>query len=749
MYKRIFAVMMIVCLAIPFNGCKKVKETDTNQVVSEAPAESMKEVTPSEEPKEDVAMVTNGDFSKPNDPPVWFVFSQGGGGSFAIKDEKGDLTVSSLGSVTYGVQLYQDIKGLTKGCKYKFSFDISASKERTIEYRIQMNGGDYHAYAGNDKLKIGTESKTETLEFQFDEETDPAPRLVFNCGMFDDTKDIGEHDVYFDNVKLELIDDSGAVKEDKKDNGKNININQLGYLPDEKKVAVFRGKKEEDSFDVVDANTDAVVYTGKIENKLENETAGEINYYGDFSDLKNPGTYKIKSKSFGESYPFSIGADVYDSCYADAVKMLYRQRCGCDLDEDIAGEFAHKACHTQKAKIYGTNKKIDVTGGWHDAGDYGRYVVAGAKTVMDLFLTVDLGKDAVSDSLGIPESGNKVPDLLDEARWELNWMLKMQDKKSGGVYHKVTCANFPGDDVMPEDEKDELIVSPISTAATYDFAAVMAKASELYKVFDEKFAKTCESAAKKAMAYAEKQGLNAGFKNPKGIVTGEYPDSSLKDERFWAAAQMYRITGEKSYIDIMDEMSRSIIPEGFGWQGVGDYGTYEFLTTKGTENEELYQKLLKSFLWTADQYVKKSKEDGYHISLGNVYNWGSNSTVANNAMHLILANQLKPNGEYIEYAREHMNYCMGTNPMSISYVTGYGSSSPVHVHHRPSYAVGESMPGMLVGGPDKMLEDPFAKAVLQDTPPAKCYVDNHGSYSTNEVTIYWNSPFIFVLSELK
>ena len=118
-------------------------------------------------------------------------------------------------------------------------------------------------------------------------------------------------------------------------------------------------------------------------------------------------------------------------------------------------------------------------------------------------------------------------------------------------------------------------------------------------------------------------------------------------------------------------------------------------------------------------------------------------------MFLILANNIKANEEYVKAAFDHVHYCLGANPMSISYVTGYGSLSPEHVHHRPSYALEKTMPGMLVGGPDKALEDPYAAAVLKDAPPAKCYVDNHASFSTNEITIYWNSPFIFTMNALK
>ena len=137
------------------------------------------------------------------------------------------------------------------------------------------------------------------------------------------------------------------------------------------------------------------------------------------------------------------------------------QRCGMELTADIAGDFAHPACHTDIATVYGTDEQIDVTGGWHDAGDYGRYVVPGAKTVADLFLSYEESEAANGDDFGIPESGNGVPDLLDEARYELEFFFKMQ-ADNGGVYHKVTCAVFP-ETVMPQDETDPLIICPIST----------------------------------------------------------------------------------------------------------------------------------------------------------------------------------------------------------------------------------------------------------------------------------------------
>lgn len=746
MKKRVIAALLVLCLTVP-TGCSKEKKNDNSQTLSEATPQ----VTEAGDKEEEEPMLVNGDFSKKNEnPEAWKTFSQGGVGSFAIVDEQGVLTVSTTGDVNYGVQLYQDIGALTQGCVYRLKFDISASRERTIEYRIQINGGDYHAYAGKEAFKLTTDMQTETLEFKFEEASDPAPRLVFNCGKFDDTEGMDEHEIYLDNVSLEMINDSDAVKVEKVEAPTvDVNVDQIGYLPMANKTAIFRGDSKGDSFDVINTETNETVYTGTIRDEYYNTSAGETDYYGDFSEVTTPGIYKIKTDKYGESYEFKIGEGVYDDCFSDLVKMLYKQRCGSKLDESIAGEFAHDVCHTSEATIYGTNKKIDVSGGWHDAGDYGRYVVAGAKTVMDLFLTYIQDEEDRSDSIGIPESGNKVPDILDEARYELEWMLKMQDAKSGGVYHKVTCANFPGDDVLPQDEKEELIVCPISTTATYDFAAVMAEASTIYKEYDKAFASKCEKAAKRAMNYGEKAGDDGGFKNPEGIATGQYDDTKTWDERYWACAELYKITKNPDYLETFEAIAKDGIPSGFGWQSVGDYGTYVFLTMPGAEKESIYQTLYDSFIKQADDLLYETGRDGYRISIEGEYVWGSNLSVANNAMFLILANNVKANEEYVKAAFDHMHYCLGANPMSISYVTGYGSLSPEHVHHRPSYALEKAMPGMLVGGPDKALEDPYAAAVLKDAPPAKCYVDNHASFSTNEVTIYWNSPFIFTMNALK
>ncbi|SET11471.1 cellulase N-terminal Ig-like domain-containing protein [[Clostridium] polysaccharolyticum] len=182
--------------------------------------------------------------------------------------------------------------------------------------------------------------QTKILEFKYEEASDPVLRLVCNCGLFDDTEGLDEHEIYIDNVSLEMIDDSNAVKAEVVEvPSKDVNVNQIGYLPGTKKTAIFRGDTKGDSFEIINVENNETVYTGKIENEKMNSTAGETNYYGDFTEVAEAGTYKIKTEAYGEFYEFKIGEDVYDNVFADTVKMLHKQRCGIKLDPSIAGEF--------------------------------------------------------------------------------------------------------------------------------------------------------------------------------------------------------------------------------------------------------------------------------------------------------------------------------------------------------------------------------------------------------------------------
>lgn len=669
------------------------------------------------------------------------------GGKFEMIQEDGQLVcnIETTGSVEHGVQIYYDGFTMAKDCVYNVSFDISSSVERVVEWRVQINGGDYHAYA-SEKVTIGPETQTVNYEFTMAEASDPAPRFVINMGHYEGQPELPAHTVKVDNISLFVVDGSKAEKIEGAPTPIQVKVNQIGYAPDDVKTVITTSKDDE-RFKIVKADTGETVYIGEYDPTLIfDDNVGSNLHRGDFSDFKATGDFKIISSPSGASYEFSIGEGLYDDIYKDVVLMLYNQRCGCQLDPNISGEFAHEACHMQEATIYGdtSGKTVDVSGGWHDAGDYGRYVVPGAKTIQDLFLAYeDYGYD--SDDMGIPESGNGTPDLLDEAKYELDWMLKMQDA-SGGVYHKVTAAVFP-ETVLAVDETDPMILSPISAAATGDFAAVMAKASVLYKDYDADFAASCLEASKNAYAYLEANPELKGFWNPDDIVTGEYPDNFVTDEKLWAATELYIATGEQTYLDAINTLMAENYRTGLGWANIGSYALYDLAKAEGID-ATVQEAAKTKFIELADKYLASCKTDGFYIGLDS-YPWGSNMDVAQNGAMLLMANKLAPNPEYIEYAQKQRDYIFGLNGVGYCYVTGYGELSPVGTHHRPSQVLGKTMPGMLVGGANENLEDPYAQAVLWGMPGSLCYVDNEQSFSCNEITIYWNSPLIYLLTGLK
>lgn len=658
--------------------------------------------------------------------------------SLGTSDGRLALRISATGTETWSVQMFYDIVPLYKNGVYHVKYDISSTVNRTVDGMLQQNGGDYQAYTSK-RLSLTPEVQTVDYEFTMKYDTDVMARLQFNCGNYE--SGLSEHTIYVDNVSVELVDDSNVDYSGIRKYESPIVINQVGYRTDAVKTAVFDEATGEKTFDVVNADTGNVVYTGELSTEIYSAFSGEYNKTGDFSAVTKPGRYYIACGELDNSYTFEISDTVYHSALDDSVRMLYLQRCGTAVTDDT---FEHKACHDSLATIYGTNEKIDVSGGWHDAGDYGRYVVTGAKTVADLLYAYQTAPQMFSDHIGIPESGNGIPDVLDEARYEIEWMLKMQDKTTGGVHHKVTCAAFPGY-VMPEKETDELIVTPVSTTATADFCATMALAYEFYKEIDSDFAGKCLTAGEKAWSFLE-ENPNLIFKNPSDISTGEYGDSSDQDERYWAAVQMYRATGKEKYLTAVESIG---VKTGMDSANLGDYGNIAIITMNGIDKDSaVYTKAKSSILQSADSHLSDSEKNLFGFSVTQYYQggWGSNMKACNQGVLMGYAYQLTGEQKYLDAANADLNYLFGCNPLGICYFTGYGTVSPEHPHHRPSIEKKQAMKGMLVGGVHPYLEDSAAKAYCNGQPTGKCYVDNQESYSTNEITIYWNSPLTYLLA---
>ena len=527
-----------------------------------------------------------------------------------------------------------------------------------------------------------------------------------------------------------------------------ILVNEIGYCPKDPKRAVYRGETEgEVSFSVCKKDTKEAVFQGKAgilkECAAAKEKARELN----FDEFREEGEYFLRVND-EESAPFSIKERVFEDSVRALLKFFYLQRCGEDLPEEYAGVFAHPSCHDTKARIYGTDRFIDVNGGWHDAGDFGKYIVPAAVTIADLFLALENDPHLQKYLKETPVKSDKYGALLEEIKYELDWMLKMQDPESGEVYHKVTCAGFC-EFIMPEEEREELVISPASYAATLDFAAVTAMAVRFFKPVDEEYAAVLEAVSKKAYDAALTMEVKS-FRNPEGVVTGEYGDEKLEDELYWASAELYKAFGDEKYIKTFEDLAEGHIAHGYGWEDVYSFGNIAYITTDRPVNETVRAIVKGAMDAKADSIMYLCKNSGYNVSFNEKsFIWGSNMYLIQNASHLMDAYFLTKNTDYRDAALAHVDYIFGKNPCNKCFVTGFGTNQVKNPHHRPSSFKKTAMPGMVIGGPDSGLHDPTAEKHCAGKPAAKCYVDELLSYSTNEITLYWNSAMILLLAQLE
>ncbi len=540
-----------------------------------------------------------------------------------------------------------------------------------------------------------------------------------------------------------------------------IKIDQVGYLPSAPKVAMLAAAGPAREFTVRRAAGGSVVLRGNLGEPNLDPDSGDRVQAIDFTRLTAAGKYYIDVPGVGRSWDFEIGDNVFSRAFYLAMRSYYGQRCGIAVDLGPGfPRYKHAACHLEGAfhASSGKNGTATSAAGWHDAGDYGRYVVNSGLSTGTLLWTWELfGNRIQKVNLSIPESGNGTPDILNEIRWNLNWMLSMQGE-DGGVWHKQTTERFPGF-VMPE--KDTMLNYIVGTGqepyksscATGDFAAVMAIAARVYKPFDEKFSQRSRLAAQKAWTWLEKYP-NVLFRNPSGVSTGEYGDSSCSDELLWASAELWRTTGDDVYnryfLAHFEDQRKTIRPTGPPtWGSVGAMGLWTYVL--GPKPDAAADAAIRrDSLAAADEIVKRTAANAYRISMTTRdYVWGSNSVAANYGVQLLVANQMQRDPRYVNTALENLHYLLGKNTFSLSWVTQLGSNPFKHPHHRPSGADEnpDPWPGLLSGGPNRGRNDPLMqKALPATTPPARMYLDDQESYASNEVAINWNAPLVFLLA---
>ncbi len=535
-------------------------------------------------------------------------------------------------------------------------------------------------------------------------------------------------------------------------------FDQLGYLPNAPKLVTLRSPSA--AFTVRAVSSGAVVLQGRPGPARDDSASGDRVQIADISQVRQPGMYVLETDA-GKSASFEIGNDVYRHALWLTMRGYYGQRCGCDVD--LGNGYSHPACHAagEFHKTSGKSGPVKNHGGWHDAGDYGRYAVNSGISTGTLLWAWEMCNGAVSKlDLKIPESGRKLPDFLAEIRWNLDWMLSLQDA-DGGVWHKQTSENFCSF-VMPQDDHSVSYVigtgsAPYkSTCATADLAAVAAIGARCFGPFDDAYAKSCLEAAKRAYAWASKNP-DVTFRNPEGIRTGEYGDGDCRDEMLWAAAELWRTSGEEQYRQAF-ETGVAYLRTGSGlrvkapaWNDLSALAlwTYAMAGRKGASSELLAQ-IRESSARESDTLVQNSRQSGYGNTLAlSDYTWGSNAVAGNQSMQLIVTDRLQKNDEFRQAAAENLHYLLGRNCWDLSWVTQLGTKAFQHPHHRPSGAdnIAAPWPGLLSGGPNVHPSDPPGR-LMPKRPPMHMYADDQSAYSMNEICINWNAPLVFLLAAL-
>jgi endoglucanase len=540
---------------------------------------------------------------------------------------------------------------------------------------------------------------------------------------------------------------------------RNAALDQVGYRPQAAKYVFVTSAA--DSFRIIDPASGTVRFLGPLAIWNASDPAtGKTVRRGDFTSFLQQGDYRVITSAGDSSEVFSISDTVYRQAYRKALKGFYFQRCGTSLPLQYACPYQHSLCHTQDGFFHSSTDSTgsrSAGGGWHDAGDYGKYVVNAGVSVGTLLMGYEYFPARFGqDDLTIPESGNGIPDILDEVRYEIEWLLKMQ-RQDGGVYFKLTRMQFEGF-VMPQGDTETRYLYQVASTATADFAAMMARAARVYQPFDVTFAQRCRSAAMLAWSFLAAHPAivpTGGFRNPSGTATGEYGDTDDSDERLWAAAELFVTTGAAEYQTYYQSnyALRSIFGFSMSWQDVRSLAHLTYMKSQQTGTNESIRQQLRNALNTycAGQVIKRNSS-GYQVALQpGEYYWGSNSVALNAAILLLFGYAEFATQSFLDAGADQLHYVLGANAHSLSFVTGVGKRSTRQPHHRPSASdgVAEPVPGLLAGGPDQNRDDPVLLSLFtSSTPPALCYVDSMPSYASNEIAINWNAPLVFVLGVL-
>ena len=671
-----------------------------------------------------------------------------------------------------------------EGQNYVLTFTASATPDTPVRVIVGEGGGAYRTTFEQASVPLTSELTTYTYPFTanltFPADGSAPGQLAFHLGKST------AYEFCISDVSLRTTASPPPPYEP--ETGPRVRVNQVGYVPEgPKRATLVTDATAALPWELHDA-ADTVVATGTTAPEGADGSTGLDVHVIDFPDVTTPGAGYTLVADGETSRPFDIDADLYQQLRQDALDYFYLARSGTPIDGAIVGdEYARVAGHVGVAPNQGDTAvpcigprdyydgwtcdyTLDVTGGWYDAGDHGKYVVNGGISVAQLLGTYERTLTAASatpgalgdGTLDVPEHGNDVPDVLDEARWELEWMQKMiapSGEYAGMVHHKIHDEGWTGLPLLPAADPQKRSLARPSTAATLNVAAVAAQGARLFRAHDPAFADSLLATARSTWAAALAHPAVYAPAAAGSDGGGPYDDSNVADEFYWAAAELFLTTGEDAFEQFVltspQHTADIFTPDGFSWGSVAALGRI-VLATVPSDLPGL-DAVKASVIAGADGYVAGQAAHAF----GSVYSppsgqyaWGSSSSVTNNLVVVGVAYDLTGDQKYSRSVLEGMDYLLGRNGLNQSFVTGWGEVASHQQHsrwfaHSLDPALPEPPPGSLAGGPNSFTGtwDPTMQSTFtQGCAPAMCYLDVISSWASNEITINWNSSMSWVAS---
>ena len=524
--------------------------------------------------------------------------------------------------------------------------------------------------------------------------------------------------------------------------GAMVYVNQVGYLPDMPKLVVAAQEAKE--FMVIDEKTSEVVFTGSFQ-KIEDSTSISDVWQGEFTNLKTPGKYHINVPGVGQSYSFTINPQVYNNVFKMGMYFYYLQRCGVEINDPLSG-IKHPACHLEDALIarkddfHKAGDRILSYGGWHDAGDYGKYVPTTTITIAQMLVAYELWPEKFADNqIQFPGSENTIPDIVDEAQYGLDWLFTMQ-RPDGAVYHKIAGARWPGNSSPPDFDMQKRYIYGITTADTGKFAATMAIAARVLRKSNPIMADKAQSAAFKAWQFLNNHPFIYDHDDFDDEGSGAYGMKDDLGDRLWAALELSTIAEKDQPIEGLTKRLQDYRPNNINWTDAALLGLFDYARSSNGL-PELKKIATAKIITLADDWVEGCQNSGYRYSLNfTAFGWGSNREGLSRGLTMLFAGQLTSKPLYQQFALSQLDYVLGLNPLSKCFVTGLGTNTVRSLHHRLGVESKKMILGAIPGGPNNKAESGIEVPNLGPL----SYSESAASFSSNEPAIDYNAPLIFL-----